>query len=220
MTQTALTLPHTPSFARADFVVTACNHHAFQQVDSWPAWPSYGLILVGSPASGKTHLAHVWKQKSQALAVQPDMKMETTVTHHLLIDDADRWKGREAEMALFHLLNQAKEQGTTILLTGSRPPSVWEITLPDLRSRLNSLPQVDLPPPDDQLLKAVLAKHFSDRQVAVDPSVVEYVAARIERSFSSLKEVAEKLDQLALREKRAITIPLAKTLFGQDESGD
>ena len=40
-------------------------------------------------------------------------------------------------------------------------------------------------PPDDALLRAVLVKLFSDRQLAVDESLIGYVATRIERSFAA-----------------------------------
>lgn len=210
MTQTALPLLLSPSFARADFVVSSCNKHALDLLDRWPDWPAYALILVGAAASGKTHLATLWQQHADAVSVTPDdTDIASYAEHPLLIDDADGWTG-DAEKGLFHLLNQAKEHHTSLLLTACTSPASWQISLPDLVSRLNSLPQVVLNAPDDALLKAVLTKHFSDRQVQVEASVVDYIVARSERSLAHLQEVAEALDLLALRLRRPITIPLVK----------
>ena len=47
-----------------------------------------------------------------------------------------------------------------------------------------ALPVVVMTPPDDALLRAVLVKLFDDRQLAVDESVLGYLAPRIERSFA------------------------------------
>lgn len=216
MKQTALTLPHSPSYERADFVVSECNQHALAKLDAWPDWASYALILIGAPASGKTHLAQLWKQQSSACEAQlQQTDVVNAADHHVLIDDADRWVGADAERTLFHLLNQAKEQGRSALLTASRAPAEWNIALPDLTSRLNSLPQIILAPPDDALLKAVLTKHFSDRQVAVDGSVIDFIVTRSERSFASAQTIAAELDALALGAKRPITIPLVREWFEQ-----
>lgn len=214
MKQTALILPLTPSYARADFVVSECNYHALSMLENWPDWPSYGLVLIGAPASGKTHLARLWQQRAGAKNIHPAHDDIAAYSgQHILIDDADASQNDEAQTVLFHLLNLAKEQQKSILLTATTPPSGWEITLPDLKSRLNSLPQIALDAPDDALLKAVLTKHFADRQVAVDASVVDYIVTRCERSFASLQSAANALDALALGSKRPITIPLVREWF-------
>ena len=48
--------------------------------------------------------------------------------------------------------------------------------MPDLASRLRALPVVALTAPDDALLRAVLVKLFADRQLAVDESLVAFLA--------------------------------------------
>jgi chromosomal replication initiation ATPase DnaA len=89
------------------------------------------------------------------------------------------------ERALFHLLNLAREDGASILLTGRVPPSSFDITLHDLRSRLRAVPVIPLTPPDDQLFRALIVKFCADRQMTVDESIVSYLATRIERSFAA-----------------------------------
>ena len=83
-----------------------------------------------------------------------------------------------------------------------------------MSSRLAALPAVEIAPPDDSLLAAVLVKQFADRQVAVAPEVIAYLAARLERSFAAAAEAARALDEAALAGARAPSIPLAREVLG------
>ena len=110
------------------------------------------------------------------------------------------------ERALFHLLNLAREEEAFVLITArTRAGRVGASSLPDLASRLRAMPVVELAPPDDALLRAVMVKLFADRQLAVDESLVAYLATRIERSFAAARAAVEALDREALRQKRPVT---------------
>jgi len=113
------------------------------------------------------------------------------------------------ERALFHLLNLAREEAASILITARTPPAGWRLRTPDLASRLKALPVVTLLPPDDALLRAVLVKLFSDRQLSVDESLIGYVASHIERSFAAARDAVATLDAEALRQQRPLTRVLA-----------
>ena len=73
-----------------------------------------------------------------------------------------------------------------------------------------------LDPPDDALLRAVMVKLFADRQLAVDESLIAYLAARIERSFAGARAAVDDLDREALRQKRPVTRALAAELMARD----
>ncbi len=117
------------------------------------------------------------------------------------------------EAALFHLLNLAREERAYVLVTARRAPAVWRVELPDLVSRLRALPVVALAAPDDALFRAVLVKLFADRQLAVDESLIGYLATRIERSFAAARAAVARLDREALRLKRPVARALAAELF-------
>ena len=117
------------------------------------------------------------------------------------------------ERALFHVLNLAREQDAFVLLTARMPPAHWRVAIRDLESRLNALPIVGLTPPDDALLRAVLVKLFADRQIAVEQTLISYVATRIERSFAAARTVVGRLDVEAMRRKRALTRALAAEIL-------
>ena len=88
------------------------------------------------------------------------------------------------ERALFHLLNLAREEEAFLLFTARVAPSSWQISIPDVLSRLRAMPTVLLEAPDDAMLRGVMVKLAADRQLILDDSVVSYLASRIERSPS------------------------------------
>jgi len=83
------------------------------------------------------------------------------------------------------------------------------VRLADLASRLRAAHLVELGEPDDDLLRRVIVKLFADRQIAVDPAVVDYIVVRMERSLEAANLIVADLDRQALAEGRAVTRPLA-----------
>jgi len=114
---------------------------------------------------------------------------------------------------MFHLLNLVREEGAYELITARMLPSAMEVELRDLRSRLRALSSVSLLPPDDQLFRALIVKYSADRQLAIDESVVGYLATRIERSYASARRAVELLDSETLRQGRPVTRALAVELL-------
>ena len=121
--------------------------------------------------------------------------------------------GAVDERALFHLMNLAREDAAFVLLTARVLPSKFEVDVRDLRSRLRAVPVVSLAPPDETLLRALIIKFCADRQLAVDESLVSYVASHIERSYAAARQAVELLDAEALRLGRPVTRSLAADLL-------
>jgi len=70
-TQLPLDLGHLPALGRADFLIAPCNEAAAAWLDRWPDWPASALALFGPAGSGKTHLAHLWRARSNAVFIDP-----------------------------------------------------------------------------------------------------------------------------------------------------
>jgi chromosomal replication initiation ATPase DnaA len=210
--QIPLTLPHHAAMTRADFLVGSANAEAVALVDAWPSWPAPVVILAGPVGSGKTHLVEIWREQSGASAVAARDLAASTV-ERLAGADAiaveDIHAGPIDEPALFHLLNLAVERRKPILLTSRVWAAGLPIRLPDLASRLRAARQVELGEPDDDLLRRVLFKLFADRQVAVDASVVDYIALRMERSLAGAAAIVHDLDREALAAGTPVTRRLA-----------
>lgn len=214
--QLALALDFGDSFAREDFLAGPSNAAALAWIERWPDWPSRAIVLVGPEGSGKSHLAAIWAQNSGARFVagralaRPDVPSQLA-TGALVLEDLRA--GGFDEHAVFHLLNLVNEQSAYVLISALTAPATWNVGVPDLASRLRALPVVRLEAPDDALLRAVLVKLFTDRQLAVDESLIGFLANRIERSFAAARRAVAALDAEALRQKRAVTRALAAELF-------
>lgn len=212
------------ALGREDFMVAPCNQDAVGWIDRWPDWPAPAFILHGPAASGKTHLAAVWKNMAGAawvdaaeLATQ-DANVLSARAPHLVIDHLDPMIGnRIAETALFHLYNHMKERGSSLLITMRAAPGQTDFVIPDLSSRLRAAPTVAIQPPDDTLLAALLVKLFSDRQITVGADVITYILPRMERSFAAARDIVERADHVALSEKKPVTIPLIRQIFSAQE---
>jgi chromosomal replication initiation ATPase DnaA len=213
--QLALALDHAESYAREDFLVGSCNEGPFQLICAWPDWPANALALVGPEGSGKTHLAMIWAAMAGARIISAPALRDAEVpsalaTGALVVEDA---AAGADDRALFHLINLAREDDASLLFTAHRTPAAWPVAIPDLLSRLRALPVVTLQAPDDAMLRAVIVKLAADRQLALDESVVAFIAMRIERSFAAARAAVIALDNEALRQRRAPTRALAAEIL-------
>jgi chromosomal replication initiation ATPase DnaA len=217
--QLPLPLPHAPSFAREDFLAAPSNAAALTLIESWPDWPAPLMLLVGPAGAGKSHLAAIFAQISGArrlsgrdlAALDPD---ESVRGPALSLDDADA--AGEAEAAFFHLLNFARARGVPVLMTAKAAPDLWGLSTPDLTSRLRLAPIVEIAPPEPELVEAVLGKLFSDRQISVEPSLLAYIARRLDRSLGAARTLVATLDAEALAQGRKVTRTLAAALMKRD----
>ena len=214
--QLAFALPHAESLTRDNFLEGPANASGLALVDSWPEWPNRIMLLVGPEGSGKSHLAAIWAEQAGARSTTAHALTAAAVpgalaTGALVIEDLK--SSDFDERALFHLMNLAREDGAFVLVTAREPPSAFQIELRDLGSRLRAVPTVSLLPPDDQLFRALIVKFCADRQLAVDETVVSYLATRIERSYPAARQAVELLDTEALRLGRPVSRALAAELL-------
>jgi chromosomal replication initiation ATPase DnaA len=216
--QIPLNLPHRPALAREDFLVGPANEDAINWIDRWPDWPAPALILNGAAASGKSHLAAVWAEKSGAVIIpaQNIQIFDHANKKPCVIDALDVWIGdKEIETTVFHLYNMFKEDERHMVITMRTPPSAIDFALPDLASRLRAAPVATIHPPDDDLLSSILIKLFHDRQVQVSADVIRYILPRMERSFDAARDLVERADHLALSRKSAVTVPLMRAVLAK-----
>jgi chromosomal replication initiation ATPase DnaA len=214
--QLTLDLAHRPALGAEDFFVGPSNCAALELMDRWPDWPHWAAVVVGPARSGKSHLANVWRLRSQAQRLRASELSESAVAilktdRALLVENLE--VGISDEKALFYLLNVAREERLSILLTSRLAPGDLVITLPDLRSRLRALPLVSIEAPEEALLRAVLVKHITDRQLLVEPDVVDFLALRMERSLESAQKLVAEIDRRALATRRRVTRKLASEVL-------
>ena len=214
--QLVLDLDHSVSFAREDFLSGPSNVAALTLIERWPDWPSRIVALTGPEGSGKSHLAAIWADESGARVLSPKFLSSadvpgTLATGALVVEDLEAED--LDEHALFHLINLAREEDAYVLLTSRYAVASLPVTIRDLASRLRALPAVMVTPPDDVLLRSLLIKLASDRQLALDESVINYLVNRIDRSFAAARNAIQTLDDEAMRRHRPVTRALAVELF-------
>lgn len=194
MRQTALPLDKLRSGGSDSLIVTPSNAPVFAALGNHAAWPGHCAILVGPPRSGKSLMARYFAGQGGDV-----------------VDDADGL----ADEDLFHRWNRALAAEHSLLLTSREPPSAWNVTLPDLRSRLAASQLLLVDAPDDDLMTQLLLKHLHDRGTSIGPEALGYVIKRIERSHAALEDFARAVNASALAQGSAITLPLVRALLSE-----
>ena len=178
-----------PDACETEFLVGESNARAVHQLEHWATWPVMSALLTGPRKSGRSLLARVFAAKSGGR----------------IFDDADR--AREADV--FHAWNQAQQERRPLLIVAEAAPPVWDVKLPDLRSRLAASPLLDIGPPDDLLMPQLIEHAFERHLLHARPDLVAWLAKRIERSHVAILRVADALeaeagDRLSIPAVRAV----------------
>lgn len=218
--QLPLAFKHEPFLGKEDFMVASCNAEAFAYVENWPDWPFFAICLYGPTGSGKSHLANMFSEnvsiKTRFPYKIPNIRASEVNTgtlrffeQHpcLIIEDLNENIDNEA---MFHLYNQYRNEGGYILFTSETAPARLNISLPDLRSRLNIVPSIEIKEPGDDLLQALIVKLFTDRQIVIGEEVLNYIVANMQRSYAYARKLVAEIDNISLARKRAVTIPVVK----------
>lgn len=223
--QLPLGLPTQAAMGRGDFLQAPSNALALAAIEDPAGLPGGKLVLTGPAGAGKTHLAQIWAGDQAATMVAPQTLaadlpalLAAPGLAAVVIDDARQIAHGPGEEALFHLHNHLQARGGQLLLTARAPVRDWGLALPDLASRLSAAAHVALQPPDDALLAAVLVKLFNDRQIRVQPALIDYLVARMERSLAQAGALVARLDARALALGRPVNRQLAQEILA--ETGD
>ena len=190
MDQIALPLNWPVADGDEDFLISDANRAAFEHLKRWSVWPVSATLLTGPRKSGRSLLGRIFVRK----------------TGGRLFDDAQDHE----EEALFHAWNEAQEKRRPLLIVADVPPPQWQISLPDLRSRMAATPHLELGEPDDALLGDLIVKLLGDRGIATPPELPEYLVPRIERSYVAVQQVVETLDRAMLSHHRRMTVAMAR----------
>ncbi|CAN5152934.1 DnaA regulatory inactivator HdaA [soil metagenome] len=200
----------------AAFVRSDCNDAAARVLDRWPDDAGRVMALCGPAGCGKSHLARLWAERVGALpligaeAAQADpLELEGRPVLLDIAQDAD-------DETLFHLINLAQADGGALLLVSRPSPRRWNVSVPDLRSRLDALRVVSMEAPDDTVLAAILRARFAERSITPAEDVIDYLVRRIDRSAQAAADVVGRLDA----EHRPVTRVLARQVIEAVDADD
>lgn len=178
--------------------------------------PTY---LWGSSASGKTHLLKAVQDalREQGASVgwldanvqEPPEFDERWAT--ILMDDVHLYNSVQQQAAFNWFINAQTHQ-RWILAAGALPPADLKLR-DDLRSRLGWGHVFQLHVLSESERRSVLRQAADARGVFLGDEVMDFMLNRFSRDLGSLMELLEHLDGYALQTKRAITIPLIKSML-------
>jgi chromosomal replication initiation ATPase DnaA len=212
--QLALPLRVTSPFENKPFLKFSCHQEALTWFDSFPSWPLRFLCIHGPHGSGKTHLAHLFQQKSNAFYIPPTYTSNHSpmdwINQAVILDDVDQIDDNEW---LFHFFNAMKE--SFVLFCSQKPPSQWPlIWLPDLISRLSTLACVEISQPDDDSMGSLLHHLMDEQGIEISKEANDFLLKRIDRSFDAIHHMAKVLHYYALSyRKQTITLPFVKMML-------
>jgi DnaA-homolog protein len=183
--------------------------------------PARSLTLHGPPGSGKSHLvaaaAHAIAAAGQKVwATDVNTSDDPTLPEDadvIIADGAHASLPPALEGALFNWYNSRAYFGGRIIVA-IRPPLAASEIRDDLRTRLAAGLVVRVVPLEDASLTAALAAHARARGIELNSGVLQYLVTRFSRDMGTLTAIVDGLDTLSLAEKRAITLPLLRTLIG------
>ncbi|MEO6013777.1 MAG: hypothetical protein ABIQ30_09375 [Devosia sp.] len=207
---------HDPSHLEDDFLEGDGNRLALAHIRAFPNWAGPLTLVEGPAKSGKSHLSRIWAERVDArfaAAVELEDLSREGGTGPLVVEDIER--SGYPEQALFHLLNQSMRDGRPVLMTTREPIANWPFATDDLKSRARLAARFTLALSDDIQLSQMFVKLFGDRQVTVDPKLISYLVARMERSPEEAVALADLVDRIALSRGTAITRSVAAAALAE-----
>ena len=218
MSQLIFKFPFKTEYYKQDFYVSTNNFSAYKLIESWPNWSGKWLNVFGDTGSGKTHLTKILEKKINNAKLlsskEVNNKFLTTLENFecVIIDD---FKNDIDHKILYSLLNQSKQLEKYILINSVKPLKDFQFQTKDLKSRINSFLSIGIELPTDDLLKVIIMKSFSDKQVSLDPKLCDYIIKNVERSYEKMIKFLKDVDELSLSSGKSININLIKKVLNK-----
>ncbi|PQA85461.1 HdaA/DnaA family protein [Hyphococcus luteus] len=217
MRQLPLELPNAPPrYDRGAFVRADANETAWRTGQAWLASNEPALVVCGPQGAGKTHFARALTEDLGPALLRAEEFAGAPPAPLAIVDDMPAADPR----AFLDAFETGAAAGRRFILVGEGHPSAWSMGLKDLRTRIEAAPRAVLADPDEALIRAVIAKGFRDRQVAVSAQVIDYAVPRLARTFAAARAFVALADRAALEEKRKITTPFVQKLLDNLSEGD
>ena len=201
------------------------NEAALRHLQVWAGSPTRSPVptyLWGASGSGKTHLLKAVREALREqgasagwldpmVAEPPEFNEGWAV---VLLDDVHLYTAVQ-QHAAFNWFVNAQTHQRAVLAAGDLPPAGLKLR-EDLRTRLGWGHVFQLQVLTEPERRAVLRQAADARGVFLGDEVMDFMLTRFSRDLGSLMQLLEQLDGYALQTKRAITIPLIKSML-EDE---
>ena len=213
--QLILKFPEHRAYKREDFYVSPSNQEAYDFINNWPKWIKRIVNIFGPSGSGKSHLSSILKTKTKCLDILGNELNENIIfefkTKEVLI--IENFNEKIPEELLFSLWNIALQDNKYFLINSIKPISSYKFKLPDLTSRIKSSLNIGIKLPSDDLISAIIAKNFSDKQIMVEEKHIDYIIKRIDRSYEKISQFILTLDRYSLKKGSPFGLKLIKEVL-------
>ncbi len=213
--QLILNFPFKRSYLSQDFYVSENNINAYKLIESWPNWSSRFINIFGPKGCGKTHLLNIIQSKIDSVlmpATNVDTKtmLKYKVKECLIIDD---FKNEINENLLYSVVNMGFQDNKYLIISSLIPLKSFKVKLDDLSSRFTSFVEVGIDLPTDDLLRVILTKNFSEKQIKITKKNIEYILKNIDRSYEKINLFTNMVDNLSLTKGKPINLNLIKKVL-------
>ena len=219
MNQLIFKFPFKTNYFEEDFFVSENNFSAYKLIESWPKWSSRYINIFGPSGCGKTHLVNILKKKINSFFIKASELSDSSLSliklkECLIIDD---YKNNINEKLFYSVLNQSQQINQYVIVNSLEPIKAMVIQLEDLKSRFDNFINVGIDLPTDNLIRVILTKNFSDKQVNISAKLLEYILKNINRSYADISDLIDKVDSISLSAGKAININLIKKALNKNE---
>ncbi len=203
------------NYKKDDYYVSECNYFAYKLVETWPKWEKNIINICGEKFSGKSHLAEIFLKKNKGKLI--DLKFDKLddltqlkVFENILLENFD---DNYDEEIIFSLINFVDQNNKYLIIISQKPINEFKFLLKDLESRSRNCLIAKINKPDDQMIKVLLTKCFSDKQILIDNKLIDFTIKRISRSYGKIFEFIYNIDELSLKKKKSIDLKIIKDVL-------
>ena len=219
MSQLVFKFPFKTKYYEQDYFVSSNNFSAYRLIESWPNWTAKWVNIFGPKGCGKTHLSNILKKKLNLVQIldAKSINNETILKFEkldcLIIDNYEK---NIDEKIFYSMLNQSKQVDNYMVINSILPIRDIKFELIDLKSRVQSFVDLGIELPTDDLLRVIISKYFSEKQIEITPKISEYIIKNVERSYEKVFKVIKEIDDLSLSSGKSININLIKKVLNDE----
>ena len=215
MSQLIFKFPFKTNYLEKDFFVSSNNFEAYKLIESWPNWSNKWINIYGPTGCGKTHLINILKNKLKLTEIDAknfDSKVNTQLENYqcLVIEN---FENNINENLLYSSINHIKQLDKYIIITSRKSIRDLNAKLSDLKSRFDSFLNLSINLPSDDMIRVIISKNFSDKQIDLNNRNLEFILKNIERSYEKISKFIKDIDDISLSTGKSININLIKKVL-------
>ncbi len=215
MSQLVFKFPFKASYFEKDFFVSSNNFEAYKLIESWPKWPDKRINIIGPSGCGKTHLINILSKKTKLLSIEAK-DFDANIDNKIIEVDClviENYDGNIEEKLLYSMINHLSQLNKYVIINSKKSLKEFNINLIDLKSRLESFFEIYIGLPTDELIKVIIVKTFSDKQIQLSNKNLEFIIKNIDRSYEKISKFTKDIDNISLSTGKSININLIKKVL-------